>query len=136
MLPKKLNVEILTPNKQVYSEEASSVRLPGSEGYFGILPGHTPLLATLTIGEIKVENDGKTDYFAASGGVVEVLAGSISILVETSELAADIDKKRAATSKERAEKKIKEGRKQWDIKRAEVALARAINRMRVTSSSI
>ena len=134
MLPKKLNVEILTPNKQVYSEEASSVRLPGSEGYFGILPGHTPLLATLTIGEIKVENDGKTDYFAASGGVVEVLAGSISILVETSELAADIDKKRAATSKERAEKKIKEGRKRWDVKRAKVALLRAVNRMKVTSS--
>ncbi|TDJ00644.1 MAG: F0F1 ATP synthase subunit epsilon [Caldithrix sp.] len=134
MLPKKLNVEILTPNKQVYSEEASSVRLPGSEGYFGILPGHTPLLATLTIGEIKVENDGKTDYFAASGGVVEVLAGSISILVETSELAADIDKKRAATSKERAEKKIKEGRKRWDVKRAEVALLRAVNRMKITSS--
>ena len=134
MLPKKLNVEILTPNKQVYSEEASSVRLPGSEGYFGILPGHTPLLTTLTIGEIKVENDGKTDYFAASGGVVEVLAGSISILVETSELAADIDKKRAATSKEKAEKKIKEGRKRWDVKRAEVALLRAVNRMKITSS--
>ena len=133
MLPKKLNVEILTPNKKVYSKEASSVRLPGSEGYFGILPGHTPLLSTLTIGEIKIENDGKTDYFAASGGVVEVLPGGISILVETSELAADIDKKRAAASKERAQKKIKEGRKQWDIKRAEVALARAINRMRVTS---
>ena len=134
MLPKKLNVEILTPNKKVYSEEASSVRLPGSEGYFGILPGHTPLLATLTIGEIKVENDGKTDYFTASGGVVEVLPGSISILVETSELAADIYKKRAAAAKERAEKRVKEGRKQWDVKRAEVALARAINRMRITSS--
>ena len=135
MLPKKLNIEILTPNKKVYSEEASSVRLPGFEGYFGVFPGHTPLLATLKIGEIKVEKDGKTDYFAASGGVVEVLPGSISILVETSELAADIDKKRVAASKERAEKKIKEGRKQWEIKRAEVALAREINRMRVTSSN-
>ncbi|MCH8871421.1 F0F1 ATP synthase subunit epsilon [candidate division KSB1 bacterium] len=133
MLPEKLNIEILTPNKKAYSEEASSVRLPGFEGYFGVFPGHTPLLATLKIGEIKVEKDGKTDYFAASGGVVEVLPGSISILVETSELAADIDKKRAAASKERAEKRVKEGRKQWDVKRAEVALARAINRMRVTS---
>ena len=81
-----------------------------------------------------MEKDGKTDFFAASGGVVEVLPGSISILVETSELAADIDKKRAAASKERAEKKIKEGRKQWDVKRAEVALLRAVNRMRITSS--
>ena len=134
MLPEKLNVEILTPNKKVYSEEASSVRLPGFEGYFGVFPGHTPLLATLKIGEIKVEKDGKTDYFAASGGVVEVLPGSISILVETSELAANIDKKRAAAAKERAEKRVKDGRKQWDVKRAEVALARAINRMRVTSS--
>jgi len=133
MLPEKLNIEILTPNKRVYSEEASSVRLPGFEGYFGVFPGHTPLLATLKIGEIKVEKDGKTDYFAASGGVVEVLPGSISILVETSELAANIDKKRAAAAKERAEKRVKEGRKQWDVKRAEVALARAINRMRVTS---
>ncbi|MCH8019604.1 F0F1 ATP synthase subunit epsilon [candidate division KSB1 bacterium] len=134
MIPEKLNIEILTPNKKVYSEEASSVRLPGFEGYFGVFPGHTPLLATLKIGEIKVEKDGKTDYFAASGGVVEVLPGSISILVETSELAADIDKKRAAEAKERAGKRVKEGRKQWDVKRAEVALARAINRMRVTSS--
>ncbi len=133
MLPEKLNIEILTPNKKIYSEEASSVRLPGFEGYFGVFPGHTPLLATLKIGEIKVEKDGKTDYFAASGGVVEVLPGSISILVETSELAADIYKKRAAAAKERAEKRVKEGRKQWDVKRAEVALARAINRMRVTS---
>ncbi len=133
MLPEKLNVEILTPNKKVYSEEASSVRLPGFEGYFGVFPGHTPLLATLKIGEIKVEKDGKTDYFAASGGVVEVLPGSISILVETSELAANIDKKRAAAAKERAEKRVKDGRKQWDVKRAEVALVRAINRMRVTS---
>ena len=81
-----------------------------------------------------MEKAGKTDYFAASGGVVEILPGSISILVETSELAVDIDKKRAAASKERAEKKIKEGRKQWDVKRAEVALLRAVNRMRITSS--
>ena len=134
MFPEKLNVEILTPNKKVYSEQASSIRLPGFEGYFGVFPGHTPLLATLKIGEIKVEKDGKTDYFAASGGVVEVLPGSISILVETSELAADIDKKRVAAAKERAEKRVKEGRKEWDIKRAEVALARAINRMRIVSN--
>ena len=135
MLPEKLNIEILTPNKKVYSEEASSIRLPGFEGYFGVFPGHTPLLATLKIGEIKVEKDGKTYYFATSGGVVEVLPGTVSILVETSEFAADIDKKRAAAAKERAEEKIKEGRKQWDVKRAEVALARAFNRMRVTSIS-
>ncbi|TDI84584.1 MAG: F0F1 ATP synthase subunit epsilon, partial [Caldithrix sp.] len=64
----------------------------------------------------------------------EVLRGGISILVETSELAADIDKKRAVASKERAQKKIKEGRKQWDVKRAKVALARAFNRMRVVSN--
>ncbi len=134
MLPKKLNVEILTPNKKVYSEEASSVRLPGFEGYFGVFPGHTPLLATLKIGEIKVEKNGKTDYFAASGGVVEVLPGSISILVETSELAADIDQKRAAAAKERAEKRLKEGRKAWDVKRTEMALARAFNRMRITAN--
>ena len=81
-----------------------------------------------------MEKDGKTDYFATSGGVVEVLPGSISILVETSELVADIDEKRAAAAKERAEKRIKEGRKKWDIQRAEVALLNAVNRMRITSS--
>ena len=129
MLPEKIKIEILTPHRQVYSEEVSSVMLPGSEGYFGVYPGHTPFLATLKVGHIKLEKEGKTDYFATSGGIAEVLPGEVSILVETSENAKSIDQKRAQAAKERAESRLKEGRQKWDVKRAEIALARAINRL-------
>ncbi|MFQ5822713.1 MAG: F0F1 ATP synthase subunit epsilon [bacterium] len=133
MLPQKLKFEILTPFQKVYSSDVSAVRVPGLNGYFGVLPGHTPLLAALKIGEIKVQIDNKTLYFATSGGFVEVLTHSISVLAESAESAATININRAQEAKERATKRLKEGRKTWDVVRAKAALLRAINRIRVAS---
>lgn len=133
MLPEKIKLEILTPHSKVYCEEVSSVMLPGSEGYFGVYPGHTPFLATLKVGHITLKKDGNTDCFATNGGVAEVLPGEVSVLVETSENTKSIDQKRAQAAKERAENRIKEGRQKWDIRRAESALARAINRLQTAA---
>ncbi len=134
MIPEKIKIEILTPERTVYAEEVSSIRLPGAQGYFGVFPGHTPYISVLGIGEIKVEQDGKKTYFATSGGVAEVLPGGVSVLAETCEPAQSIDVKRAEAAKKRAQQRLEEGRKDWDMKRVQVSLTRAINRMKVASA--
>lgn len=133
MIPDKIKLEILTPQRKVYEGEVSSARIPGAEGYFGVYPGHTPFLATLAIGEIKVQSGKEIMYFSTSGGVAEVLPDSISILSETCESAAEIDVARAQSARKRAEERLHEGRKRWDVARAQVALLRAINRIKVAS---
>lgn len=135
MLRQKIKFEILTPVQKVYSGDVTAVRVPGLNGYFGVLPGHTPLLAALKIGEIKVQIDDETLFFATSGGFVEVLPHSMSVLAETAESTAAIDLKRAQDAKDRAIKRINEGSKTWDVARARVALVRAINRIRVASKT-
>jgi F-type H+-transporting ATPase subunit epsilon len=131
MLPEKLKFEIITPHQKVFSSDVDAVVLPGHDGYFGVLPGHTPFLATLKVGEIKVEIDKKEIYLATSGGVVEVFPDSVSVLAETAEPATAIDLKRAQAARDRALNRLKEGRKSWDLARAQAALTRALNRISV-----
>jgi F-type H+-transporting ATPase subunit epsilon len=135
MLTKKIKFEIITPHQKVYSGDVDGVVLPGHDGYFGVLPGHTPFLSTLGIGEIKVTIDKKDFYFSASGGVAEVFPDSVSVLAETAEPSADIDLARAKAARDRALNRIKEGRKSWDLDRSQVALARALNRISVAEHS-
>ncbi len=132
-MSKKIELEILTPERSVYRGEVLAARLPGAEGYFGVEPGHTLFLAALGIGEIKVQTAEETHYFATSGGIAEVLPHSISVLATTAEPAAAIDVHRAQQAKERAEKRLREGRQSWDVARAKAALMRALNRIRVAS---
>lgn len=135
MLPEIIHFEIVTPFKKIYSADVKAVRLPGVEGYFGVLPGHTPFLAALTIGEIKVEIGNETNYFATDGGFVEVLPHNISVLAETAEAASLIDIQRAQDAMDRANKRLTEGIKSWDVQRAKLAMLRATNRIRVASKS-
>ncbi|HEX9655011.1 MAG TPA: F0F1 ATP synthase subunit epsilon [bacterium] len=133
MLPKKIKFEIITPHQKVYSKEVDGVVLPGHDGYFGVLPGHTPYLASLRVGEIKVEVDKKEVFLATSGGVVEVFPDAIAVLAETAEPATTIDLKRAQAARDRALNRLKEGRKSADMARAQASLARALNRIGVAS---
>src|SRR5512144_2982278 len=105
-LPDKIQLIIVTPEKQLFSGKVDEVTVPSTQGYLGILPGHAPLLAELGIGQISYETGGKTEYLACSWGVVEVLPNRVVILVETSELASEIDVKRAEQAKQRAEKRL------------------------------
>ena len=133
MFPDKLKLEIITPLKKIYSADVSSIRLPAVDGYLGVFPGHTPYLAALKIGEIKVVNGQETQYFATSGGVAEIHPGSVAVLAETAEPAPEIDVKRAKNAQQRAEKKLGEGRKTWDVMRAHIGVTRAMNRLQVSS---
>jgi F-type H+-transporting ATPase subunit epsilon len=128
-LPEKINLEIVTPEKHLFSGAVDSVTVPANTGYLGILPGHAPLLAELGIGEISFRIGEKTEYLFCSWGFLEVLPDRAVLLAQTAELASDIDIKRAEEAKARAEKLLLSRDLSIDFHRAELALLRAIARL-------
>ncbi|MDM7998218.1 MAG: F0F1 ATP synthase subunit epsilon [Acidobacteriota bacterium] len=128
-LPEKIHLEIVTPEKQLFSGAVDSVTVPSTTGYLGILPGHAPLLAELGIGEVSYKIGERTDYLFCSWGFVEVLPDRVVLLAQEAELASDIDIKRAEEAKVRAEKMLASKDAGIDFRRAELALLRAISRL-------
>ena len=128
-LPEKIHLEIVTPEKQLFSGAVDSVTVPSTRGYLGILPGHAPLLAELGIGEIRCKIGGKTDSLFCAWGFAEVLPDRVVLLAQTAEPASDIDIKRAEEAKSRAEKRLSSKDPRVDFARAELALLRAISRL-------
>ena len=98
-----LQVDIVTPDRSLFSGRVDMVTLPGSLGQMGILPGHAPLLSTLDIGEIILHIGNGSQFVAVSGGVVEVRPDKVTILADTAETPEDIDAARAADALVRAE---------------------------------
>ncbi|WP_261131047.1 F0F1 ATP synthase subunit epsilon [Bacillus sp. Marseille-Q3570] len=132
---KTFTVSVVTPDGPVYEETgAEMVSAKATSGELGILPGHVPLVAPLTINAVRIKKDNNTQILAVSGGFIEVRPEQVTILAQAAELAADINVDRAKAAKERAEKRL-QGSKQEDIdfKRAQYALDRAINRINITS---
>lgn len=131
---KTLNVNIVTPSKTVYDGDVQSITLPGAIGNFQVLYNHAPLMSSLEIGHIKIE-DGQGDkkVFATSGGTVEVLDNKVIVLAETLESPDEIDTQRAEDAKKRAKQRIAKetDEKDIDIIRVELALRRAINRLKL-----
>jgi F-type H+-transporting ATPase subunit epsilon len=132
MQEKYFKLEIITPFQIIYQNQVRHVRIPGTEGYFGVLAGHAPFIATLQIGEIKVESDRETKYFAISGGIVEVLPYSTTVLVETAEEANQIDISRAQSAKMRAKSQLKNHAAELIPDQEELALKRAENRLKIS----
>lgn len=128
-LPEKIHLEIVTPEKQLFSGDVDSLTVPSASGYMGILPGHAPLLAELGIGEISYTAGGHTEYMFCSWGFLEVLPGRVVILAQTAELASDIDIKRAEEAKARAEEMLASGDPGVDYAAAQLSLIRAISRI-------
>jgi F-type H+-transporting ATPase subunit epsilon len=98
-----LQVDIVTPDRSLFSGRVEMVTLPGSLGQMGILPGHAPLLTTLDIGEIILRTGNDSRFIAVSGGVVEVRPEKVTILADTAESPEDIDASRALDALERAQ---------------------------------
>ena len=131
-MEKSFAMEIVTPLGVSFKSNVTHVKLPGVEGYFGILYGHEPFITALKIGEIKADLDsGETKYFAVTGGIVEVLPNKISVLVEYAEEAHEIDIDSAYSEKERAKKILAEKASEQEIQKAKKALQHAIIRIRV-----
>lgn len=123
---------IVTPRETVFEGQVRSLVLPGAEGKFGVLVGHTPYMAALDVGEIKVEQEDGTRFIACSGGYAEVEEGEVKVLAETAELPEQIDVERARSALKRAQNRLEERRENdVDAQRARDALRRAENRLQV-----
>jgi F-type H+-transporting ATPase subunit epsilon len=131
-----LHLEIVTPEKVIISQDVDTVVAPGSEGEFGILPGHIPFLSGIVPGVLRFEFQGTTASMSVTTGFAEISADKVSILVDSAEKAADIDIERAERARERAEKRLAERDKEdIDFMRAQIALRRAITRIKVAKKS-
>jgi F-type H+-transporting ATPase subunit epsilon len=128
-LPEKIHLEIVTPEKQLFSGAVDEVTVPSNVGCLGILPGHAPLLGELGIGEISYKSGDRKDFLFCSWGFVEVLPDRVVVLAQIAELASDIDVKRAEEAKTRAERFLNSKDTNVDFHRAELALLRAISRL-------
>ena len=128
----KMLLEIVAPSRQVVrSEHVDEVIAPGSEGEFGVLPGHTPFLATLKVGMLSYREGAEWHHLAVEWGYAEVGPDRIVILAEGADRAADIDLAEARQAKERAEKILGEKLDEKDHEKARVELMRALIRIQV-----
>ena len=133
-LPTYLTLELVTPDRAVVRLSVSEVQIPGSEGYLGVLPGHTPLLTTLTVGELWFLQDGEKHYVSVAFGFAEVLPDRVTILAQVAERAEDVDVARAREAQRRAQERLSKSAVDIDFERARISLMKALIRLQVGSN--
>lgn len=134
---KTVQVNIVTPDGPVYDAEVTMVIAKTVSGDIGILAGHIPMVAPLSISALKLKKaDGSTEFAAVSGGFIEVRPDKITVLAPSAEVASSIDIARAKEAKARAEQRLQSKQDNIDFNRAELALKRAINRINVQEGNI
>lgn len=130
---KSFEVQILTPDGPVFNGHVESIKLPGTEGNFQVLYNHASLMSGLEIGIVTINEGGnKSTSIAVSAGFVEVNDNKVVVLAESAERKEQIDIQRAIESKQRAEERLKADN--VDVGRAEAALLRAINRIKLAQN--
>ena len=126
-------LEIMTTDRSLVHEEVEELEVPGAEGYFGVLPGHTPLVASLAAGALSYRRGTETFYLHVGFGFAEVLPDKVTILAEVAERPEEIDTSRAEASKKRAEERIASSNPEIDLERAQIALSKALVRLQVAA---
>lgn len=132
-LPTSIELQIVTPDRLILREQVDEVEIPGSEGYFGVLPGHTPLLAALAVGELWYRKGQEKTYLSVAFGFAEVLPDRVTILARLAERAEDIDVERAEAAVKRAQERITVPANDIDYERARIALTKSMMRLQVSS---
>jgi len=132
-IPPHLQLQIVSADRLLVNERVDEVEIPGSEGYLGVLPGHTPLLATLQVGELWYRQGQEKHYLAIAFGFVEVQPDSVTILAQIAEPAQEIDLARAEAAKKRAEERLSKPTTDMDFERARIAMLKALVRLQVAS---
>ena len=134
----RLYLEVVTPEQVMVSQEVDTVVAPGTEGEFGVLPGHIHFLSGIVPGELRYNAGAATERMAVTAGFAEVSNDKVSILVDAAEKAGNIDVERARKAIERARERLAKGRSAEDVDfvRAEVALRRAIARVKLVEKNI
>ncbi|MBW1999674.1 MAG: F0F1 ATP synthase subunit epsilon [Deltaproteobacteria bacterium] len=129
----KLFLELVTPERVLVSQEVDMVVAPGTDGEFGVLPGHTLFLSGIVPGELRYTSGSETELFAVTTGFAEVSSNKVSALVDAAERATEIDVERAQRAIKRAQERLAmaRGGKDIDFQRAEAALRRATVRLKV-----
>ncbi|MEI7641122.1 MAG: ATP synthase F1 subunit epsilon [bacterium] len=133
MADKTIHIEVVTPERVVFSGEIKELSAPGIDGDFGVLPGHTPFATVLKTGVVTIKKaDNTDDGMAISGGYIEVTAAKITLLVETAEIASEIDPERAKKKLEEKERLLKsKTSKDFDFDKVNSGLMKEIARLKV-----
>jgi len=126
-------LEIVTPDRTVYTGTLYQLIAKTGTGEIGILPGHSPVMGTLKPGVLKLTNNEGTFFFALTGGFLEVKPSSVTVLADAAENGEDIDVDRAELARVRAEKYLSEN--EADHERARRALVRAQVRLQAASAA-
>jgi F-type H+-transporting ATPase subunit epsilon len=131
-LPTKLKLNIVTPDHS-FTHEVDEVAMPGQEGDFGVLPGHTPLFAGLRTGMMWYRQGAEKHYLAVSVGFAEVLPDSVTVLAQVAESAEDLDEARAQAGMARAEQMLGAMPHEIDFERARLSLLRTLQQLQAES---
>ena len=132
-LPTKLQLQVVSADRSLVNETVDEVIVPGADGYFGVLPGHTPLLATLQIGSLTYRQGRDETVMLIAFGFAEVLPDRVTILAMSAEKAEEIDVARAETAKKRAEQRLAHPTLDMDAERARIAMMKALIRLQVAT---
>lgn len=134
-IPPNLELHIVTPDRAIVHEQVDEVEIPGADGYFGVLPGHTPLLATLQVGVLWYRKGQEKHYLALAFGFAEVMPDRVTILAQVAERAEDIDVTRAQAARSRAEHRLSRPVPDMDFERARIAMLKALARVQVSTKT-
>jgi F-type H+-transporting ATPase subunit epsilon len=132
-LPTKIQLHIVSPERLLVNETVDEVEVPGAEGYFGVLPGHTPLLAVLGAGELWYRQGQAKEYLLIAFGFAEVQPDRVTILAQVAERPDEIDVARAEAAKKRAEERIARPTVDMDAERARISLMKSLIRLQVAT---
>lgn len=129
-----IKVKIVLPSKIMMEEEVNSLTIPGTDGDFTVLEGHTPFMSTIRSGIMTIIKSDSESYYAIHDGFATVEADEVSIVCETIEAKSEIDKKRAQAAHDRAMERVKSdpSKSEINFRRAEQALKRSLTRIQIT----
>jgi F-type H+-transporting ATPase subunit epsilon len=132
-LPTHLQLQIVSADRSLVNERVDEVVIPGADGYFGVLPGHTPLLALLGAGELWYRQGQEKHYLLIAFGFAEVQPDRVTILAQIAELAEEINVARAEAARNRAQERMVRPTVDMDAERARIALLKSLIRLQVAS---
>jgi F-type H+-transporting ATPase subunit epsilon len=128
-----MQLQVVSADRSLVNEQVDEIGIPGAEGYFGVLPGHTPLLSTLQVGTLWYRQGQETHHLAIAFGFAEVQPDRVTILAQIAEKPDEIDVARAEAAKKRAEERLVTPAMDMDFERARIALMKSHVRLQVAS---
>jgi F-type H+-transporting ATPase subunit epsilon len=133
-IPSKLRLQLVSVDRMLVDQMVDEIEIPGSEGYFGVLPGHAPLLALIGVGELWYRVGQGTSHMLVANGFAEVLPDRVTVLTQIAERPEEIDVARAEAAKKRAEERMySTPMVEIDYERARIALMKSLMRLQIAA---